>query len=267
MKKIIITGFFLCLGLSIGFSQENEPEFTGEHFSLEGALALFKKASTLEEFEKSINKENNNVTNLDLNGDGEIDYIVVNAIQEKDTHVIVLSTYLNETEKQDIATIGIEKTGPEEAILQIEGDEDLYAANTLVEPSEINEKATTKGKGPNNFDIVTTRVVVNVWIWPSVRYLYAPTYIVWKSPYRWRNYPRWWKPWKPYRYAIFHTRSAAHRVYYTRTSTRRVVVARKVYAPRRSRSTVIIHNRRGTTVIHKNKRNKTRVVKTKRQRR
>ena len=39
--------------------QENDPEFTEDNFSLEGALTLFKKANNLEEFEKSINEENN----------------------------------------------------------------------------------------------------------------------------------------------------------------------------------------------------------------
>lgn len=262
MKKISF--LFILLAWSFSFSQDADTtENTGDNFSLEGALALFKKASNIEEFEKLLNEEQNNVTNLDLNGDGEIDYIVVNAIQENDTHVLVLSTYLNETEKQDIATIGIEKTGNEEALLQIEGDEDLYAANTIAEPIDIEEKATKMGHGPNSFNIETVAVVVNVWFWPSVRYLYAPSYVVWKSPYRWRVYPKWWKPWKPYRHAVFYTKTTPHRVYYTRTPTRRVVVARKVYTPRRSRSTVVVHTRRGTTVVHKNKRGKTTVVRTK----
>ena len=102
-------------------------------------MALFKKSNSLEEFEKLINEENNNVNNLDLNDDGEIDYILVDDIQEGDTHAIVLSTYLNETEKQDIAVIEIEKTGPENAVLQIEGDPFLYAENNFIEASEAVE--------------------------------------------------------------------------------------------------------------------------------
>ncbi|VXB51600.1 conserved hypothetical protein [Flavobacterium sp. 9AF] len=262
MKKFFTLVFLL--GISITFSQENDqPEHTGDNFSLEGALAIFKKSTNLEDFEKMINEENNNVNNLDLNDDGEIDYIIVNDIQENDTHVIVLSTYLNDTEKQDIAIIGIEKTGNEEAILQIEGDEDLYAENTIIEPSSIEEKIDKSGKGPNSFEVNPTAIIINVWFWPSVRYIYAPGYVVWKSPYRWRNYPRGWKPWKPYGHTVFYTRCAPHRVHYIRTPTRRVVVARKVYTPRRSRSTVVVHSRRGTTVVHKNKRGKTTVVKTK----
>jgi hypothetical protein len=150
----------LIFGITTSYGQENDkddfPEFTGENFSLEGALALFKQAKSLEEFEKLINEENNNVNNIDLNNDGEIDYIVVQDIQENNTHVIVLSTYLSEKEKQDIATIGIEKTGNESAILQIEGDSELYAENTIVEPFEVDEKIEKSKGGPNVPEITPT---------------------------------------------------------------------------------------------------------------
>ena len=87
MKRLSFL-LLLILGITTSFAQDDDkndlPEYTGENFSLEGALALFKQANSLEEFEKSINEENNNVNNLDLNNDGEIDYIVVQDIQEKD---------------------------------------------------------------------------------------------------------------------------------------------------------------------------------------
>ena len=266
MKNIFIL-LLLTLWFSTASSQENNndlPEYTGDNFNLEGVLALFKQANSLEEFEKLINEESNNVNNLDLNNDGETDYIVVNDIQENDAHVIVLCTYLSETEKQDIASIGIEKTGNETAILQIEGDSELYAENTIVEPFETDEKIEKSKGGPNAPEITTTDVVVNVWFWPSVRFLYAPGYRVWVSPHRWRFYPRWWKPWKPYKYSVFYSKSVRHRANFHRTKTHRVVIARKVYLPKRSKSTVVVHNKRGTTVVHKNKRGKTTVVKTKR---
>lgn len=263
MKNKLMPLVFILAFVISGYSQEHEqPEYTGDNFSLEGALALFKKSNSLEEFEHFINEEQTNVNNLDLNNDGQIDYIMVRDIQEKDTHVIVLSTYVNETEKQDIATIGIEKTGAEEAQLQIEGDSDLYAENTLVEPFDVEEKSTIK-RGPNAFEIETTRVVVNVWLWPSVRFLYAPNYVVWVSPYRWGNYPRWWKPWKPYRHTVFYGNCAPHRLHYHKTSIRRVAVARKVYTPQRKSSTLVVKNKRGTTVVRKTNRG-TKVVKVKR---
>lgn len=263
MKKIFIL-LFVVLGITLGFSQEDDrPENTGDNFSLEGALALFKNAKSLEDFEKAVNQENNNINNLDLNDDGDIDYIIVADIQEKDAHVIVLSTYLNENEKQDIATIQIEKTAKDEAQLQIEGDADLYAENTIVEPFETDQKLD-KSKGPNTPEIIFTQVIVNVWFWPSVRFLYAPAYVVWVSPHRWGFYPHWFKPWRPFKHSIFYARCGPHRVYFHKTNVRRVVIARNVYTPRRKSSTLVVHNRRGTTVVHRNKRGNVKVAKVKR---
>jgi hypothetical protein len=261
MRKLI-TMLFVVLGMTTGFSQENNPpEFTGDNFSLEGALALFKKASSLEEFEKMLNQEDNNVNNLDLNGDGNIDYINVEDIKENNTHVIVLSTFLKDNDKQDIATIGIEKTDAKEATLQIEGDEELYAANTIAEPSELEQKMKTSKGGPAIGTITTTRLFVNVWLWPCVRFVYAPSYVVWVSPYRWNNHPRWWRPWRPFRHSVFYTRCAPHRVYYHRTPTRRLIYVRNIYAPRRHHSTIVVHGNNRTTVIKNDRRGNVKVVK------
>ncbi|WP_309609192.1 hypothetical protein [Flavobacterium sp.] len=264
MKKTI-TLLLVILGITFSSAQENDnPEFTGENFSLEGALDLFKKANSLENFEELLNQESNNVNNLDLNNDGNIDYINVDDIKENDTHVIVLSTFLSKTEKQDIATVGIEKTGNEEATLQIEGDQDLYAENTIAEPYDVSEKMNQGKGGPSLSEIISTRIIVNVWFWPSVRYIYAPRYVAWKSPHRFGFYPRWWKPWRPFRYATFYTRAAPHRVYYHRTPICRLVIVRKVYAPRRNHSTIVIHKNNHKTVVLKSNNRSEKYQKSKR---
>lgn len=260
MKKSFVL-LFVILGIATGYSQEDDrPENTGDNFSLEGALALFKKSNSLEEFEQFLNEENNNVNNLDLNDDGTIDYITVEDIQDGDAHAIVLTTAINETEKQDIAIIGLEKIGTENAVLQIEGDKDLFAENTIVEPLE-NTEFTTKSNNTSVDESKTSQVAVNVWVWPSVRYIYGPRYVLWHSPWRWGFYPKWWKPWRPYGYTKFYRNCAPHRVYYHRVATRRVLVANRIYAPRRHTSTLVIHNRRGTTIVRKNNRGTVKAVR------
>lgn len=264
MKKLFTTVVLFFIGITTSFSQADSEKDTtsnyNDNFSLEGALAMFKQANTLEEFEKLINAENNSVNNLDLNNDDTIDYISVNSIKENDTHVIVLQTWINETEKQDIATIGIEKTGDSEAQLQIIGDEDLFGENAIAEPFEVTE-TLEKGKGPAFPDITVNRVFVNVWLWPCVRFVYAPRYVVYTSPFRWSMYPNWWKPWRPVKVAVFRSRVIVHNNQYHRTPTYRVVKAKKIYAPRRNHVTVVVKNKRGTTVIHKGKRGRTTLVK------
>ncbi|WP_162127441.1 M73 family metallopeptidase [Flavobacterium phycosphaerae] len=251
MKKIVAL-LFLVFGTTTSFSQENEnPENTGVNFSLEGALAMFKKANSLKNFERIINDKKNNVNNLDLNDDGEIDYINVDDIKNGDSHILVLSTYLSETEKQDIATISIEKTGEAQAVLQIEGDNNLYAENTIIEPTE--EKETLKelkDGGPNAPVVEIQSLVVNVWFWPCVSYIYAPQYVIWKSPYRWSFRPNWWRPWHPYAYKIFYVRCAPHRLWYRPGASRRVVAARNSYTAVRHTSTLVVRNRKNTTIVH-----------------
>ena len=216
------------LGITLSFSQENK----GDNFSLEGTLAIFKNSNSIEEFEKSINTKENDVNNLDLNNDDEIDYIIVEAIKENNSHIIILSTYLNDNTAQEIATIGIEKTDKEFAIIQIEGNEDLYVENTIIEPFEVIEEVDTSKKGPNSAVISPIRTIVNVWFWPCVRHIYHPNYIVWKSPYRWKNYPNYWKPWKPYKHTFFRDKCIKHHSHFHRTKTHRVVVLKNRHSKR-----------------------------------
>ncbi|MGC4040112.1 MAG: hypothetical protein QM710_04800 [Flavobacterium sp.] len=265
MKKINLL-LLIILGMTSAFTQQDDrPANTGDDFSLEGALELFKNSNSLEEFEKSLNDQKNQVNNLDLNGDGEIDYINVEDIKENDTHIIVMSTYLTETEKQDIALIALEKTGDGKAVLHIEGDEDLFAKNTIVEPASEEKGAVQNLKTESNVTVVENGgAAVNVWLWPGVRYVYGPRYVVWVSPYRWRNYPGWWRPWRPVAHTVFYGYGIRYRPYYHYVTTRRVVAARNIYYPRRHSSTLVVHNRRGTTVIHKNRRGTVRAVKVNR---
>lgn len=263
MKKYLAS-LFVVLGIASSFAQKNDaPENSGENFSLEGALTMLKKANTIEEFEELINNEKNEINNLDLNNDGNIDYVTVEDVIDNDQHVLVLSALVGDNDKQDVATIVIEKTGKEEARLQIFGDEDLYAENTIAEPFDVTEKLIEKEKGPAFSELIVTRVIVNVWFWPSVRFIYAPGYRVWVSPVRWAIYPRWWRPWRPIHHTVFVTRCHVHKTYIHRTPTRRVVV-HKSYAPRRHSSTTIVKSRRGATVIHKGRAEKVRAVNTRR---
>jgi len=76
---VTATLFTSCGGSSSSETSETETAtdstgLPGDNFSLAGALELFKNATSLESFEKMINEESNKVNNLDLNGDGEIDY-------------------------------------------------------------------------------------------------------------------------------------------------------------------------------------------------
>src|SRR5690606_5212214 len=109
---VVISGFFIT-----GIAQEiDSTGLPGDHFSLDGALELFKNAESPEAFEKALNTENNYVNNLDLNHDGDIDYVRVIDHSEEDAHALVLQAIVAKEEFHDIAVIEIEKPSDAEAI-------------------------------------------------------------------------------------------------------------------------------------------------------
>jgi hypothetical protein len=227
----------------------------GDNFSLQGALQMFQNASSPEEFEKAINTEGNHVNNLDLNGDGDIDYIRVISKMDKDVHVFILQAPVSETESQDIAVIELEKTGDATAVLQIVGDEDIYGEQVIVEPdgggdneASINYSNNSNLSGPDaSFDVVMPRIVVNVWFWPGVRFVYAPAYRPWVSPWRWRHHPGWWRPWRPFTWHVWHPFRAHYHRPFVVVRTHRVVHAHRIYTPVRT-SSVVVRTRHSASV-------------------
>jgi hypothetical protein len=251
MRKILSL-LFIIFGLTASWCQEQmHTEYLGDNFSLEGALTVFKKATSLEQFERLLNNRNSNVNNLDLNNDGAIDYINVADIKNGDSHVLVLSTFLNETEKQDIAILSLDRTGDAEALLQIEGDIDLYADNSIVEPTEEKETLQESTGGPKTPTIEVQSLLVNVWTWPCVHYIYGTRYVVWVSPYRWNYYPHRWNPWRPFAYNLFSIRCAPHRMMFHTVGIRRNVAAKTTYLSNRHSSTLLLTNSRGNTIFNK----------------
>ncbi len=226
----------------------------GDQFSLPGALELFKKATSPEEFEKLLNSEGNDVNNLDLNADGDIDYIKVIDKQDGDVHAFVLQVPVSESENQDIAVIELEKTGENTAMLQIVGDEDIFGEETIVEPGEESSNGTAYLRSESSFahgpqvEMPQPGVIVNVWFWPTVRFVYAPAYRVWVSPWSWRHRPIWWRPWRPVAYRVFYPRRIVYAPRYMVVTTHRVIRAHRVYQPYRTTSvTVRTRNQAGVT--------------------
>lgn len=233
---------------------EDSTGLAGDHFSLEAALELFKNAASPEDFEQKLNAKDNAANNLDLNEDGETDYIRLVDKTENDVHSLVLQAVLGENESQDVAVIEIEKQGAEEAILQIVGDEDIFGEQTLVEPFE-EEAVKKQGRGgPAAVGVPFVRIVVNVWLWPSVRFMYAPVYRPWISPWRWRVYPGGWSPWRPHPFRVFHARVVPFHRHFRVATTHRVTRAHGIYAPHRTHSAVV-HTK--TTTVVKNRNGKT----------
>jgi len=216
--------------LSQTISEADASGLPGDNFSLEGALELFKDSPSPEAFEKSLNAEDGKVNNLDLNEDGQTDYIRVVDKSESDAHAFILQAVVSETESQDIAVIELEKNTADDAAVQIVGDEDIYGEQKIVEPSTtVTSNAGTSSK----------TVVVNVMAWPMVSYVYRPAYRVYVSPWRWHVYPTWYRPWRPVHHSVFYGYRAPYYRRYAVVHTHRAVYAHRVYAPVRTTSVIV----------------------------
>lgn len=250
-NKILTAVIVLTLSYTSAHSQTRGDSLglPGDNFDLYGALDLFKQSTNTEAFEKALNDENNHINNLDLNNDGEVDYVKVVDRSMGDDKVLIIQDVISETESQDIAVVEMQKNGNENINLQVVGDEALYGKNYIIEPKEEQVKSAPAAQAAPAR--VRTNVYVNVWGWPGPRWMYGPSYAVWISPYRWRAYPVWWRPWRPVVWGIYYPRVRHfHHPYYHRVYVYNAPRAHKVYYGHRTTSKVVINNNR-TTVVHR----------------
>jgi hypothetical protein len=205
-KKISLLFTFSLFSLS-GFSQNDSLGLPGDNLDLEAVLSIFKNSSSVEDFEKKLNSASEKVNNLDLNADGQVDYLRVVEYGKDDFRSIVIQDPVSKTESHDVAVIEIEKKDGQTAHLQIVGDETLYGKNYIIEPQVSKKTSSEKNSDDAYADSdqkSSSQVVVNVWAWPAVGYIYSPGYSFWVSPWYWGYYPGWYSPWAPYGYYYYH---------------------------------------------------------------
>lgn len=255
---------FSCLFISNVFAQNTQqPDslgLPGDNLNLYAVMELFQSSETLEGFERKLNSETEKINNLDLNNDDKIDYIRVMDHVDGNTHNIVLQVSINEKENQDVAYFIVDKNDKGGVQIQLIGDEALYGKDYILEPNyketvDVNEtpnpgyvkqstQQTTDENG--NTTIINNYTTYETASWPVVRYMYAPNYMIWTSPWRWFYYPDYWTPWEPWywhRYYGYH--SYRHNYYYGNyryCNNYRNPVARNRYYGRRmvSNSVVVV---------------------------
>ncbi|MCI0691828.1 hypothetical protein L0337_07450 [candidate division KSB1 bacterium] len=212
-KSSILAALFCAISLvsSSVFSQDvtvvAPSSEAAEGLDLQAVAELFKDAKDLEEFEKSLNDPDIGVNNLDLDDNGEVDFIRVMEEAADDAHVIVLQVPLGENEFQDVATIEVEKNGEEDYNMQVRGNEVIYGADYYIAP-----------------------VQVHVHTWPIIPWIFRPVYHPYCSASYFGFYPRWWHPWHPVTVHVYRTRTVRFttRATFHVTHTTRVTRVTKV---------------------------------------
>lgn len=150
-----------------------------ENLNLKTVATLFGQAENLEEFEAMINNPDSAFSNLDLNGDGQVDYLRVIETAQDDQHLVVIQAVLAKDIYQDVASIFVQKDPETQSVtVQVIGDEYIYGTNYVIEP------------------VYLYRPVIYDWFWGA-------SWVAWHSPYYWDYWPGWWRPYHcidPYLY-------------------------------------------------------------------
>jgi hypothetical protein len=192
-------------------AQDQQKEYLGlpgDNLNLYAVMKLFQESETLEGFERSLNDENSRINNLDLNGDGYVDYIRVIDNVDRNAHYIVLQVAVNGRENQDVAVFTVIQKGDGRVDIQLIGDEALYGKNYIVEP--IIDETPNPGYLGSTPTIDGQRVTVNrtttfeIAAWPLVRFIFLPTYVAWHSPWYFSYYPSYWRPWNPFSWDYYY---------------------------------------------------------------
>ncbi len=152
---------------------EAKDSDVSDNLDLEAVASVFGESKDLEDFEKRLNDPDTQISNLDLNEDGEVDYLRVIETTKGDTHLVSIQAVIGKDQYQDVATIDVEKKGKDETQVQVVGDVYMYGPGYIVEPVYVHPP------------------VIFVFFW-------SPIYHPWHSPYYWGHHPPYFHPWHPY---------------------------------------------------------------------
>jgi hypothetical protein len=223
----VLLGFFAGSAFSQNVTVVAPTSAAAEGLNLQAVAEIFKEAKDLETFEEKLNDPELGINNLDLDNNGEVDFIRVVEETAEDVHVIILQVPMGENDFQDVATIEVEKNGEQDYNMQVCGNPVIYGPDYYIAP-----------------------VRIHVYAWPIVPWIFRPVYRPYRSPFYFGHYPHWWRPWHPlathkYRHHTVHYRTNN---IFVRTQTTHVTRVTKVnYHP--SSSTRV---KKQTHIIHHN---------------
>ena len=178
MRRLIV--FFILATIGIGQLSIARADQTvtvtatnadiSEDLDLKTVATLFGQAKDLEQFEQMLNNPDSAFSNLDLNGDGNVDYLRVIETADQNRHLVVIQAVLAKDIYQDVASIFVEKDPESESVtVQVIGDEYIYGADYIIEP------------------VYIYRPLIYDWFW-------GPSWVCWHSPFYWDYWPTWWHP-------------------------------------------------------------------------
>ena len=200
------------------YTVKAESNDISNNLDLKAVATVFGESKNLEEFEQRLNDYESNISNLDLNNDGQVDYLRVVEDRQNNTHVIVIQAVLDKEIYQDVATIVVDKEYNGSATVQVIGDPYIYGPNYIIEPAYYHN--------PLIYD-----------------YFWGMNYHRWYSPYYWGYYPSYYRHHSPFELNIYMSNiyghiNHDHRYYYSNSIRNeaygniRTTISRNDYATR-----------------------------------
>lgn len=179
MKAKVLFLVFLAIGFSSCSAQSQTTVYAknsdiSDNLDLRAVASIFGESANLQDFERRLNDPKYQISNLDLNGDDQVDYLRVIESVESRTHVVIIQAVLDRDVYQDIATIDVERDNYNQVNVQVVGNSYLYGANYIYEPVYSVAPVIY-----TSFWITNYRPYISTWTWG-----YYPTYY-----YAWRPYP------------------------------------------------------------------------------
>lgn len=212
----LLVGFSLITTLSMAqekITVEARNNDISNNLDLKAVATAFGESSNLEEFEKKLNDYDSQISNLDLNNDGQVDYLRVIEKNEEGVHVVEIQAVLDKDVYQDVASIVVEKDQNDNPTVQVIGDPYLYGDNYIIEPAYLYT--------------------------PSIfSFFWGVNYYRWHSPYYWGYYPTYYHHRRPYEineyYSHVYSHINHHQRYYYTNSIRNASAASLIMSNRRN---------------------------------
>lgn len=179
MKAKVLLLALLAIGFSSCSAQSQTTVYAknsdiSDNLDLRAVASIFGESANLQDFERRLNDPKYQISNLDLNGDDQVDYLRVIESVEARTHVVIIQAVLDRDVYQDIATIDVERDNYNQVNVQVVGNSYLYGANYIYEPVYSVAPVIY-----TSFWITNYRPYISSWTWN-----YYPSYY-----YAWRPYP------------------------------------------------------------------------------
>ena len=169
--------FLISLTGTMTFAQDvttitASSEDISDNLDLEAVASVFGESKDLEDFEKRLNDPKTKISNLDLNNDGEVDYLRVMETAEKNIHSISIQAIIGKDQYQEVAVIDVQKDSKGETQVQVVGNVDMYGPNYYITP---------------HYHVVPVFFTL----------FWVAAYRPWYSPWYWGYRPPYFRPWIP----------------------------------------------------------------------